>query len=86
MTTTEPAKAVVNMLMIEYNKSLTEEGFKVWAADPGLLATNFVDAEAVRKVGALEPEVGGKLYASIVNGERDGDVGRVIGRYGTQQW
>ena len=80
------SKAAVNMLMIEYNKRLTGEGFKVWAADPGLLATNFADAEAVRKAGALEPEVGGKLYASIVNGERDGDVGRVIGTYGTREW
>ena len=65
--------------MDEYKKKLVEEGLKVWAADPALLATNFANAEAVRKAGALEPEVGRKLYASIVRGGRDSDVGRVVG-------
>ena len=74
------------MLMVEYHKSLSKEGFKVWAADPGLLATSFADKEAVKSLGALEPEVGGELYASVVRGERDGDVGRVVGTYGVREW
>ena len=80
------SKAAVNMLMIEYDKSLSKEGFKVWAADPGLLATNFADKEFVKKMGALGPDVGGKLYASVVKGERDADVGRVVGTYGVREW
>lgn len=80
------SKAALNMLMIEYNKALKPDGIKVWTADPGLLATNLVNAEAVRKLGAPGPEVGGELVASVIRGERDADVGKVIGRYGTGEW
>ena len=55
-------------------------------ADPGLIATNFVNAEAVRKRGALEPHVGGERVASVVRGERDEDVGKLCGEYGISPW
>ena len=45
-------KAAVDMLIIEYNRSLTEEGFKVWAADLGLFVTNFIDIEKGRSARA----------------------------------
>jgi len=71
------SNAALNMLMIQYGKTLGA-GFKVWSIDPELLATNFVDAEVVRKLGGFEPEVGGKLFTSVVRGERDEDIVKMI--------
>lgn len=46
------------MLMVQYSGQL--EGFKVLGADPGFCATNVIgDPDALRKMGAVEPEVGG---------------------------
>ena len=80
------SKAALNMLLIEYHKTLGEEGFRVMGADPGLVATNFLNAERVRALGAPEADVGGGTVAEVVKGERDADMGRVVGRYGVSPW
>jgi NAD(P)-dependent dehydrogenase (short-subunit alcohol dehydrogenase family) len=80
------SKAALNMLMVQYWVKLGKEGFKVFGADPGLIATNFVNPEQVRKRGAAEPEVGGERIATVVRGDRDADVGRVCGEYGVSPW
>lgn len=77
------SKAAVNMLMVMYQARLKDEGFKVLGADPGLCATNFTgDVESLRNRGAAEPEDGGRRVAVVVKGEKDADVGRVLGDYG----
>ena len=76
------SKAALNMLLIESHKMLWEEGFAIMGADPGLVVTNFLDAEKVRALGAPEADVGGRTVAEVVRGERDTDMGRVVGRYG----
>ena len=80
------SKAALNMLLIEYQKSFAPEGFKVIGADPGLVATNFLNKDAVLKNGALGADAGGKTVAEAVTGERDADLGRVVGRYGVSPW
>jgi len=80
------SKAALNMLIVQYWGKLKNEGFKVFGADPGLVATDFLNREAVKKRGAVEPEVGGKRVACVVRGDRDGDVGRVCGEYGVSPW
>ncbi|MCJ1460667.1 hypothetical protein MMC28_011049 [Mycoblastus sanguinarius] len=80
------SKAALNMLVIQYHKVLAIEGFKVMGADPGLVVTNFMDAEMVRKRGAPGADVGGGTVAEVIKGERDADVGRVVGRYGVSPW
>ena len=80
------SKAALNMLLIEYHKTLGEEGFKIMGADPGLVVTNFLNAEKVRALGAPEANVGGGTVAEAVKGERDADMGRVVGRYGVSPW
>lgn len=75
------------MLLIEYHKALKDEGFVVMGADPGLVATNFMDKDLVAGMGAPGADVGGKTVAEVVTGKRDGDgVGRVVGRYGISPW
>ncbi|KAL8928498.1 MAG: hypothetical protein Q9208_001732 [Pyrenodesmia sp. 3 TL-2023] len=80
------SKAALNMLLIEYDKGLRDEGFTVIGADPGLVASNFLDAAKVRSLGAPEPAVGGATVAEVIKGERDADIGRVVGRYGVSPW
>ena len=82
------SKAAVNMMMIQYGKTLKEHGVRVWCADPGLNATNLIAGakDAAVKLDIPGPEVGGELVASVVKGGRDADVGRVVGRYGVQEW
>jgi NAD(P)-dependent dehydrogenase (short-subunit alcohol dehydrogenase family) len=79
-------KAALNMLIVQYWGELQNEGFKVFGADPGLVATDFLNREAVKKRGAVEPEAGGERVACVVRGERDEDVGRVCGEYGVSPW
>jgi NAD(P)-dependent dehydrogenase (short-subunit alcohol dehydrogenase family) len=86
------SKAGLNMLMVQYAHILSLEegpgpGFKVFAADPGLNATNLTgDADSLRARGAVEPHVGGGIIAATVKGERDADAGRMVGIYGVSPW
>lgn len=55
---------------------------KVWSLAPGLLATGLGgDVEMLRKLGAVEPSVGGNVVRGVVEGERDTDAGLVIRAY-----
>lgn len=78
------SKAALNMIMIQYGKR--SPSVKVWGGDPGWLATDLADKELMRKLGAPHASVGGAEIARIVKGERDADVGRVVGEYGVQKW
>ncbi|KAH8751407.1 hypothetical protein F5882DRAFT_454510 [Hyaloscypha sp. PMI_1271] len=80
------SKAALNMLMVQYWVRLKGEGFLVHGSDPGLVATDFLDREQVKKRGAVEEWVGGERVASVVRGDRDADVGRVCGEYGISPW
>jgi len=82
------SKAALNMLMVQYWVKLGKEGFKVFGADPGLIATNFGwgKPEVLRERGGMEPEVGGERIATVVRGDRDEDVGKVCGVYGVSPW
>jgi len=75
------------MLMVLYWNRLEREGFKVFGANPGLIATNFHGdpGRFGRRPGA-EPEVGGERIACVVRGERDADVGKVCGANGILPW
>lgn len=74
------------MLLVQYHAKLAKEGICVLGADPGLVATNIIDAEQVRKRGAAEPDVWGERIATVIRGNRNVDVGRVCGEYGVSPW
>ncbi|QPC59865.1 hypothetical protein HYE67_002096 [Fusarium culmorum] len=81
------SKAGLNMLMAMYYARLKPDGFLVFSVDPGLCATNFThDAESLRQRGAAEPSDGGEQVACVVKGEKDKDVGNVIGAHGVVPW
>lgn len=81
------AKCGLNMLMREWHRTLKEDGVKVWGISPGFLATGLGgNAEALKKMGAGDPAVAGPFIRSVLEGERDGDVGKVISKDGVQAW
>lgn len=80
-------KTGLNMLMREWHRVLKEDGVKVFAISPGFLATGLgAGAEVTKKMGAGDPAVAGPFVRSVVEGERDGDVGKVLTRDGIQEW
>lgn len=67
----------------------TTSRIRVWIADPGPNATNFMGPgreELLRRQGIQGPEVGAKVIVGCVTGERDGEEGQVVGAYGVGPW
>ena len=81
------SKTGMNMMMREWYRLLKNDGVKVWCISPGFLATGLGGGqEANKAMGAGDPEVAGEFVQSVLEGHRDGDVGKVILRDGVQPW
>ena len=81
------SKTGMNMMVREWVRILKEDGVKVWAVSPGFLATGLGgDAERNKKMGALDPALGGNFIREVVEGARDADAGQAIRRSGIQPW
>ncbi|KAF1365818.1 short chain dehydrogenase [Lizonia empirigonia] len=82
-------KTGLNMMMLNWARALKSDGFKVWSVAPGLFATSLGgDTEVLRKLGAKDPSIGGKVLRGVIEGRRDADVGKVVRVYKTpvQPW
>ncbi len=83
----ESTDCVCLSLLPEWHRMLKEDGVKVWCLSPGFLATGLGgNAEALKSLGAGDPAIAGQSVKSILEGQRDGDVGRVLFRDGVQPW
>lgn len=81
------AKCGLNMVMREWHRILREDGVRAWCLSPGLLATGLGgNPELLKQLGADDPAVAGPFVRSVLEGQRDGDVGKVISRDGVQPW
>ena len=81
------SKTALNMLMLDWNHKLKADGVRVWCVGPGFLATDLGNMkQEVEKMGGGHPSVGGRLLRSVVEGERDGDVGKIVGKDGIVPW
>ncbi|KKK24079.1 hypothetical protein ARAM_003844 [Aspergillus rambellii] len=81
------AKTGLNMMMRNWHRLLKNDGVKVWAIAPGLLATGLGgNPEFLKKLGAGDPAVAGPFIRDVIEGVRDADVGKVISRDGIQPW
>ncbi|KAF2844632.1 NAD(P)-binding protein [Plenodomus tracheiphilus IPT5] len=81
------SKTGLNMLMREWYRVLKEDGVKVWGVSPGYLATGLGgNQEANVKAGAGDPALGGRFVLDVLEGGKDAEVGRVVGRQGVQDW
>lgn len=77
------SKTALNMLMLDWSHKLKEDGVKVWGVGPGMLATNLggIKEKAV-EMGAKHASIGGEVLRTVVEGERDEDVGKLINKDG----
>ncbi|KAM6517857.1 hypothetical protein FSOLCH5_006626 [Fusarium solani] len=81
------SRVALNMLMLSWYHLLKEDGVKVWCISPGFLATGLGgNPEMLKKAGAGDPSIGGELVKKVIEGEKDGDVGKVVGQPGVQPW
>ncbi|TEY66947.1 hypothetical protein BOTCAL_0130g00220 [Botryotinia calthae] len=82
------SKTALNMLMLDWNHKLQADGVKVWAVGPGMCATNLggLGPALAYEMGFEHPSRGGLIIRSVVEGERDEDVGRIVGRDGVVDW
>ncbi|KKP01042.1 short chain dehydrogenase [Trichoderma harzianum] len=81
------AEIGMDMMMREWARVLKEDTVKVCAVSPGLLATGLGgDQELLRQMGVMDPQIGVELVTSVIEGERDADMGLVINKAGVQPW
>ena len=78
------SKVALNMLMLDWNHKLNEDGIKVWSVAPGMLATNLggMGPEAAARMGAGPASLGGDILKRVVEGERDADTGKIVSKDG----
>ncbi len=66
---------------------LKADAVKVWCISPGYLATGLGgDQEKSKSLGADDPALAGSFVRTVLEGQRDHDVGQVILRDGVQPW
>ncbi|EQL03269.1 hypothetical protein G6O67_005473 [Ophiocordyceps sinensis] len=71
----------------EWHRVLKNDGVKVWCISPGYLATGLGGSqEKNKKQGACDAALGGEFVKNVLEGKRDGHVGKVILRDGVQPW
>lgn len=81
------SKTGMNMMMREWTRILKADGVKVWAVSPGMLATGLGgNPELMKKMGALDPQIGANIIRDVVEGGRDHEVGKVIRKDNVQPW
>ena len=81
------SKTALNMLMLDWNHKLKEDGVKVWSVGPGFLATNLGNIpEKAKEMGAGHPRIGGEMLRTVVEGERDADVGKIAVKSGLSRF
>ncbi|KAJ0339571.1 hypothetical protein COL922a_004300 [Colletotrichum nupharicola] len=81
------SKMTLNMLVLAWHWTLKADGVRVWGVSPGQLATNLGgDPGLLKKLGAGDPSLGGLLVSKVLEGERDGDAGRIVSQTRVQSW
>jgi NAD(P)-dependent dehydrogenase (short-subunit alcohol dehydrogenase family) len=87
VTAYRSAKTGMNMMVAEWDRILKEDGVKVFAVSPGLLATGLGgNAEFMKKMGGIDPNIGAELVREVIEGHRDNDVGKVVRKNNVQPW
>ncbi|KAF9891000.1 hypothetical protein FE257_005257 [Aspergillus nanangensis] len=77
------SKTALNMLILDWSHKLKADGVKVFGAGPGFLATGLGGKPGLaEKMGAKHPSIGGQFLRTVVEGERDEDVGRLVEKGG----
>jgi len=71
----------------DWNHKLKADGVKVWGLGPGMLETDLGNARHLAaKMGAKPASVGGEFIRTVVEGERDADVGKIVNKDGISEF
>ena len=82
------SKAAMNMAAVR-ESALYGPKLKVFAMSPGFVVSNLRGTTEEQRSGwgmAGDPDVAGQTMCDIVNGKRDGDMGKLITKDGTCPW
>jgi len=81
------SKIALNMMMVDWNHKLKADGVKVFSVGPGMCATDLGNIrEKAVEMGAGPASIGGQILRSVVEGERDADVGKIVVKDGISVW
>ena len=83
------SKAALNMIALREHAAFAEKGLKVFAMSPGFVVSNLRGTSEELRSGwgkAGPATVPGEFMLSILNGERDEDVGKLIRKDGVDDW
>lgn len=83
------SKAALNMLALREHVEFAEKGLKVFAMSPGFVVSNLRGTSEELRSGwgkAGPASVSGEIMLSILDGERDGDVGKLVWKDGVYEW
>ncbi|KAH6870981.1 hypothetical protein B0T10DRAFT_417826 [Thelonectria olida] len=81
------SKTALNLVMLAWNHLIKGDGIKVWCVSPGFLAKGLGgNAEVLGRAGAGDPAARGELIKKVIEGEKDANVGKVVGQPGVQAW
>ena len=83
------SKAALNMLAVEEWKDFGPKGLMVFTMSPGFVISNLRGTNEEERTGwgqAGDPEISGKTILSIIQGERDADVGKFVVKDGIYPW
>ncbi len=83
------SKAALNMLALREHIEYVDSGLKVFAMSPGFVVSNLRGTSEELRSGwgkAGPASVAGGFMLSILEGERDADVGKLIRKDGVDDW
>lgn len=82
------SKTAMNMMMLDWNHKLKEDGIKVFSVSPGFCATGLgsVGSDLLEAMGAVHPSEGGQRLLDVAEGKRDADAGKVLDKDGFLPW
>ncbi len=81
------SKIALNMMMVDWNHKLKEDGVRVCSVGPGFLASDLGNMkEKAKEMGCGHPSIGGQMLRSVVEGKRNTDVGKIVVKDGISQW
>lgn len=83
------SKAALNMVALREHAQFADSGLKVFAMSPGFVVSNLRGTSEELRSGwgqAGPASVAGETMLSILAGERDGDVGKLIYKDGVYDW
>ncbi|KAJ5296340.1 uncharacterized protein N7443_007233 [Penicillium atrosanguineum] len=82
------SKTAMNMMMLDWNHKLKEDGIKVFSVSPGFCATGLggLGEDLIKAMGGEHPREGAHRLVTVAEGYRDTDTGKIVDKVGLLPW